>query len=97
MGRHRLREHAQAPSVVHWEAIAVPGAAVRGYPEGMARIRGEKRPLDGESTSNKAGRFSRLPDRVNPDELVESQPEAPRPEPAYDENVDAVRWYGIPL
>jgi len=44
-----------------------------------------------------AGRFSKLPERVDPEELVESHPQPPRPEPAYDENVDAVKWYGIPL
>jgi hypothetical protein len=42
-------------------------------------------------------RYRRLPVRVEPEELVESAPQPPRPEPAYDENIDAVRWYGIPL
>jgi hypothetical protein len=42
-------------------------------------------------------RFGRLPDRVSPDDFVESEPQPPTPEPGYDVNVDAVRWYGIPL
>jgi len=42
-------------------------------------------------------RFRTLPERVEPDEMVQSQPEAPRPDPAYDENVEAIRWYGLPL
>jgi hypothetical protein len=42
-------------------------------------------------------RFRHLPERVAPDEMVEEHPQPPRPEPAYDENVEAIRWYGLPL
>jgi len=42
-------------------------------------------------------RFGRLPDRVEPADMVESEPQPPHPEPALDENLDAIRWYGIPL
>ncbi|MEO8328619.1 MAG: hypothetical protein ABI586_01315 [Candidatus Nanopelagicales bacterium] len=50
------------------------------------------------SGADEAGRrWARLPERVSVEEMVESEPLPPQPEPAYDENVDAVRWYGIPL
>ncbi|HVQ86859.1 MAG TPA: hypothetical protein VMT88_01645 [Actinomycetes bacterium] len=42
-------------------------------------------------------RFAQLPKRVEPADMVESVPQPPQPEPGYDENVDAIRWYGIPL
>lgn len=42
-------------------------------------------------------RFSRLPKRIEPAELVESEPQPPRPDPAYDGNVEAIRWFGLPL
>jgi len=42
-------------------------------------------------------RFGHLPERVHDDELVESTPQPPAPEPAYDPNTDAIRWFGIPL
>ena len=42
-------------------------------------------------------RFGKLPDRVELDDMVESEPQSPPPEPAWDENIDAIRWYGIPL
>jgi hypothetical protein len=42
-------------------------------------------------------RFAKLPERVEVEDMVESEPMPPRPEPAYDENVEAIRWFGIPL
>ena len=57
-----------------------------------------ERPSEAPDTRAEARRrFGRLPERVSLDDLVESEPQPPTPEPGYDENVDAVRWYGIPL
>lgn len=42
-------------------------------------------------------RFGKLPIRIDPADLVESQPSTPPPEPEQDENLQAVRWFGIPL
>lgn len=50
-----------------------------------------------DSEANPESRFRRLPERVEPEEMVQSQPQPPRPDPAYDDNVEAIRWYGLPL
>ncbi len=58
------------------------------------------RPSEGPQNEDRAEarrRFGRLPERVSMDELVESEPQAPSPEPSYDGAADAIRWYGTPL
>ena len=42
-------------------------------------------------------RFGRLPERVAPADMVESQPLPPPPEPGFDPAEDAVRRFGIPI
>jgi hypothetical protein len=42
-------------------------------------------------------RFGELPKPIEVADMVESEPESPPPEPTYDPNIDAIRWFGIPL
>lgn len=42
-------------------------------------------------------RFGRLPDPIVADDMVETVPEPPHPEPGFDPNAAAVRRYGTPL
>lgn len=63
-------------------------------------VMGQEKPDESSANAAEASqesRFRKLPERVEPDEMVEEHPQPPRPEPAYDENVEAIRWYGLPL
>jgi len=50
-----------------------------------------------DAAASEESRFRTLPEPFALDEMVEEHPQPPRPDPAYDENVEAIRWYGLPL